>query len=144
MLQPNIMVLSVILTILLTGCGGIPEAEYRAVVSERDALKSQLKNILEKVDYLEKEYNALKEENNSLRNELETQNQEVSRLMTVIQENQIKEESASEKIDNIYIVKSGDTLWRISQRFEVPVEILKELNHIQDSNIKTGQRLILP
>lgn len=144
MLQSNIMMLSVILTVLLTGCGGIPESEYRAVVSERDALKDQLKNILEEVDSLEKEYNALKEENNSLKNELETQNQEVSRLMTIIQENQIKEESASEKMDNIYIVKSGDTLWRISQRFEVPVEILKELNHIQDSNIETGQRLLLP
>jgi LysM repeat protein len=40
-----------------------------------------------------------------------------------------------------YTVKSGDTLFRIAQMFEVSVKELKKLNHLASNTIKVGQRL---
>ncbi|MFN7115823.1 MAG: glucosaminidase domain-containing protein [Saprospiraceae bacterium] len=40
-----------------------------------------------------------------------------------------------------HIVKSGDTLWNISQRYKMTVEELKRLNKLDNTNIKIGMRL---
>ena len=40
-----------------------------------------------------------------------------------------------------YTVKSGDTLFRIAQKFDMSVEELKDLNNLQSNNIRVGQRL---
>ncbi len=46
--------------------------------------------------------------------------------------------------DYIYIVKPGDTLWAISQRYSVPVDEIAQLNNITDINlIHPGQRLAI-
>jgi LysM repeat protein len=42
---------------------------------------------------------------------------------------------------NQYTVKSGDTLFRIAQMFQMSVKELKELNHITSNTIKAGQNL---
>ncbi len=42
---------------------------------------------------------------------------------------------------NYHTVKSGDTLWNISQRYGTTVEKLVELNNLQNYNIRIGQRL---
>ncbi|WP_260858170.1 glycosyl hydrolase family 18 protein [Bacillus sp. FJAT-22090] len=39
---------------------------------------------------------------------------------------------------------SGDTLWKISQKFGVSLNELIELNHLSSSNILVGQRLYIP
>lgn len=45
---------------------------------------------------------------------------------------------------NIYIVKKGDTLWRISKSFGVPVETISRTNHITNTkDLKVGQKLII-
>lgn len=41
------------------------------------------------------------------------------------------------------LVKSGDTLWRLSQRFGISVQRLMTLNHLPDSHIQIGQTLWL-
>ncbi len=41
------------------------------------------------------------------------------------------------------LVKSGDTLWRLSQRFGISVRRLMALNHLPDSHIQIGQTLWL-
>ena len=44
-----------------------------------------------------------------------------------------------------YRVKPGDTLLSIAQRFDVPVELLAEVNGIEDPNlIRVGQSLVIP
>ena len=43
-----------------------------------------------------------------------------------------------------YIVKSGDTLYGISNQYGVSVTELAELNNIKGSNLKIGQVLIIP
>lgn len=42
-----------------------------------------------------------------------------------------------------YIVKSGDSLWKISNQYGVPVETLKKLNGLTNNNIDVGQTIIL-
>ncbi len=42
-----------------------------------------------------------------------------------------------------YTVKSGDSLWAISQKFGVPVETIKKLNGLSNNNIDVGDVLIL-
>jgi LysM repeat protein len=42
------------------------------------------------------------------------------------------------------LVKPGDTLWRIAQRYRVPLEHLRSLNQLPDNRIVIGQALWLP
>jgi serine-aspartate repeat-containing protein C/D/E len=44
-----------------------------------------------------------------------------------------------------YTVRCGDTLWSLSQRYDVPVNAIARVNHIKNpSLIYTGQRLCIP
>lgn len=45
--------------------------------------------------------------------------------------------------DRYYVVKQGDTLFKISQLFKLPVDDLKALNNLSDNNIKIGQKLLV-
>lgn len=42
-----------------------------------------------------------------------------------------------------YVVKKGDTLFNISQRFNVTVEMLKKWNRMASANIQLGQKLLI-
>lgn len=44
---------------------------------------------------------------------------------------------------SIYIVKAGDTLYKISTQFNLTVEELKQLNQLKSNNLKIGQKLYL-
>ena len=52
-------------------------------------------------------------------------------------------ESPSES-NNIYIVKAGDSLWSIANRYGTTVSILKQLNGLTSDNLSIGQKLYLP
>ena len=55
------------------------------------------------------------------------------------------EDAASQdKSNNIYVVKSGDTLSQIAEKNGVKTKDLKEQNNLQNSNIKIGQELKIP
>ena len=46
---------------------------------------------------------------------------------------------------NYYIVKKGDSLWRISKRYGVSVSAIMKVNGISSAqNLKVGQKLIIP
>lgn len=45
--------------------------------------------------------------------------------------------------DGYYVVKQGDTLFNISQRFKLTVDEIKELNKMTDNTIKIGQKLLV-
>jgi len=58
----------------------------------------------------------------------------------------IKSEAAEKnkaRTNHSHIVKVGDTLWNISQRYGMNVEELKKLNNILDNKLKIGQELIV-
>ena len=46
--------------------------------------------------------------------------------------------------ENIYIVKSGDSLYRIAINFNTTVDELKRLNNLSSNNLSIGQKLIIP
>ena len=55
------------------------------------------------------------------------------------------------KYDNIvlkkknksYRVRRGDTLYSISEKFNMPVEAIMELNNLENNNLVTGQVIII-
>ena len=107
------------------------------MISEHDTLKSELRSVQEKVA-------SLKAENNSIWNELEKQKEEIARLMPRAASRQVEAKEAKLKeTPRFYEVKSGDSLWIISRRFQIPVATLQKLNNLQNSNLKIGQKILL-
>lgn len=43
-----------------------------------------------------------------------------------------------------YIVKKGDSLWKISRKYKVTVDALMAINELKDDRLKPGQELIIP
>ena len=46
--------------------------------------------------------------------------------------------------ENIYIVKSGDSLYAIARRFNTTVDSIKNINNLTSNNLSIGQKLIIP
>ncbi|MFW6022337.1 MAG: S8 family serine peptidase [Halanaerobiaceae bacterium] len=46
--------------------------------------------------------------------------------------------------NNIYIVKSRDTFYRISQKYNISIDAIRSANGIQDNTLYIGQKLIIP
>lgn len=51
---------------------------------------------------------------------------------------------ATKKKDRLYIVQEGDNLWKISRRFGVDVDILKNHNKLKNNALKPGTTLRIP
>lgn len=80
----------------------------------------------------------------------ETEEQKVKREDKVLI--QINDNSIAARQDSVtqntsdsktYIVATGDTLYSISRRFGLTVEVLKTLNNLSDNNIRIGQKLVV-
>ena len=46
--------------------------------------------------------------------------------------------------ENIYIVKSGDSLYSIARKFNTSVDNLKQINNLTTNNLSIGQKIIIP
>jgi LysM repeat protein len=55
-----------------------------------------------------------------------------------------KEIHAEMGISEFYTVVTGDTLWSISKRFDVPLSILKKENQLVKDHVLVGQKLFIP
>ena len=44
----------------------------------------------------------------------------------------------------VHRVQQGDTLFNLSQRFKVSVQVLRELNHLKTDEVQLGQKLLVP
>lgn len=50
----------------------------------------------------------------------------------------------SEELFRFHTVRKGDTLWKISMKYDVTVSVLKRINHLKNTKIALGQRLRIP
>ena len=79
---------------------------------------------------------------NTTVNELKQLNNLTSNTLTIGQTLKIPAQEDQE--DNIYVVKSGDSLWSIANKFNTTVTALKEKNNLSSDLLNIGQRLIIP
>ena len=73
--------------------------------------------------------------------ELRSINNLKSNLLSIGQRLKIKESNDNQ---NIYIVKKGDTLYKIANMYGTTVDNLKALNNLKNNNLSIGQKLIVP
>ncbi|MCG8570172.1 MAG: peptidoglycan DD-metalloendopeptidase family protein [Spirochaetes bacterium] len=85
-----------------------------------------------------------------------SQNYQIS-LDTLCQINKIKDVTqvregtkllipvSTQSSHQVYYLKKDETLWRVSQRFKVPLETILKINNITDvKKVKTGAKLLIP
>lgn len=53
-------------------------------------------------------------------------------------------ETTSKKNNTLYIIQEGDSLWKISRRFDVDIDLLKQHNHLSSDFLKPGGSLKIP
>ncbi len=54
------------------------------------------------------------------------------------------ESSLNNNEDEIYIVQSGDTLYKIAQKYNISINELKSANNLSTDTLSIGQRLLIP
>ena len=102
------------------------------IVKSGDSLYSIAKKFNTSVDELKKI--------NNLSSNLLSINQKL-----VIPKNNINNDNNSNiTTENIYIVKSGDSLYRIAIKFNTTADELKRINNLSSNNLSIGQKLIIP
>lgn len=78
----------------------------------------------------------LKKINNISNNELE-----IGQFLKIPKE---KEENTKNNKQITYIVKKGDSLWVIANKYDTTVDKIKEFNKLTSNNLNIGQKLIIP
>ncbi len=75
--------------------------------------------------------------------EIEIERDVALQVIDEIQENGVREAQKYSVV--IYIVKKGDTLWKIAKRFGSTVDSIVKINNIEDENkIMVGQKIFIP
>lgn len=75
---------------------------------------------------------------------VETPSKAVAVDKTSITKKTAQAQTTVKKPCRLYIVQEGDSLWKISRRFAVDMEVLKEQNNLQSNAIKPGCVLKIP
>ena len=73
-------------------------------------------------------------------NDLTSNNLSVGQVLEIPSSNQ----NNNGNLENTYVVKSGDSLWNIANRFGTTVNELKSLNNLTSNNLSIGQVLRIP
>ena len=76
-------------------------------------------------------------------NELKEENNLTSNSLSIGQKLVIPSEDNTTS-DNVYTIKSGDTLYSIARKYDVSVDSLKEANNLPNNTLSIGQVLIIP
>jgi len=75
--------------------------------------------------------------------ELTRQESEIVHLKSLIEPTQTPE-SKSNTSGKTYVVKSGDTLGKIAEKFKTSTNAIKKKNNLKNDTVYTGQKLIIP
>ena len=80
-------------------------------------------------------------------NELKSINNLTTNLLSVGQVLKVKPSIVADDTpsdSSVYVVKSGDTLYAISKKFNIPIEDIKKENNLATNNLSVGQVLKIP
>jgi LysM repeat protein len=109
------------------------------------SMKQNMDTLNSKQDSLTKEIASLNTEFNNkinvLLNEIVNQESEIFILQTKLTD---LSGTKTQSKNKIYIVKKGDTILKISNKFNVPVDKLKKANKLKRGTVSEGQKLIIP
>jgi len=67
-----------------------------------------------------------------------------SKISRIAKSSSTIRQSVSRSVSSVYRVKSGDSLYRISRKFGLPIKKIKRANRLKTSRIKIGQKLKIP
>lgn len=77
--------------------------------------------------------------------DLKRLNNLTSNALSIGQVLKVKESNSNDFVDNqYYVVKSGDSLYKIANRYGTTVDELKRINNLTSNLLSIGQRLIIP
>lgn len=77
-------------------------------------------------------------------NNLATNNLSIGQVLKIPTSNSGSTSDNIESIDNIYIVKSGDNLYKIATIYNTTVDEIKALNNLTTNNLSIGQKIKIP
>ena len=81
---------------------------------------------------------------NTTVDELKRLNKLTSNTLSIGQVLKIPSQAVIDDEENIYVVKSGDTLYKIAQDYNITVDELKNLNNLSSNTLSVGQLLKIP
>ncbi len=81
---------------------------------------------------------------NTTVDELKRLNNLTSNTLSIGQVLKIPSQAVIDDEENIYVVKSGDTLYKIAQDYNITVDELKNLNNLSSNTLSVGQLLKIP
>lgn len=68
---------------------------------------------------------------------------DIEKLATIEEEDTSNDIKIKKQLPDYYQVKKGDTLYSISKKFNISVQLLKEINGLESNVISIGQRLLV-
>ncbi len=80
---------------------------------------------------------------NTTVDELKRLNNLTTNTLTLGQQLKVPEQETPDEIEGIYIVKDGDTLYSIANKYNLTVDEIKQLNNLTSDILTIGQQLII-
>ena len=82
--------------------------------------------------------------NNTTINEIKRLNNLDSNILSIGQILILPNQTTEEANDNYYIIKKGDTLYSLANKYKTTVDELKKINNLISNVISIGQKILLP
>lgn len=76
--------------------------------------------------------------------ELKKMNNLSSNTLSINQKLLVGNDMSTDDNYDVYVVKSGDTLWGIASKYNTSVDKIKDINNLNSNNLSIGQKLLVP
>ncbi len=76
--------------------------------------------------------------------ELKKMNNLSSNTLSINQKLLVENDMSTDDNYDVYVVKSGDTLWGIASKYNTSVDKIKDINNLNSNNLSIGQKLLVP
>ena len=76
--------------------------------------------------------------------ELKKMNNLSSNILSINQKLLVGNDMSTDDNYDVYVVKSGDTLWGIASKYNTSVDKIKDINNLNSNNLSIGQKLLVP